>query len=152
MRWSSAAKTPRRSCRESRGWPRSTSANGDDASISALVSYQEFGVNGLGGLHLTGVGWPGAEAPCWRALSPVGGRVPSLVPNRCGLPRLPRVGALARGVRVPGMQLQRGLVAQRWPDHVRRLQPPDLGDGGHDLRQDTDADHGLVHRLLAVRQ
>ena len=92
-----------------------------------------FGIFALGGLHLTGVDWPGGQTSWRRALPQVRGRVSGMVPHRCRLSRLSGVGAVAAGVRVPGVRPQGRLAAWGWPDHVRRLRAPDLRDSGHDL-------------------
>src|SRR5258708_15124666 len=55
-------------------------------------------ITGIGGLHLTGVDWPGDQAPWLLPLPPVGGPVPGVVPHRCRLSWLPGVGAMATGV------------------------------------------------------
>ena len=67
------------------------------ATASALLAP---GITRDRGLHLTGVAWRGGRAPWRRALPPVGGRVPGVVPHRCRLPGLSGVAALATRVRM----------------------------------------------------
>src|SRR6266536_1961565 len=74
----------------------------------------------LRGIHLTGVAWGDGSPSCRRALPEVRGRVPGLVPDRCGLPGLPGVAALACWLRLPRLRPRRGLAAGRWPVRVQR--------------------------------
>jgi NAD(P)-dependent dehydrogenase (short-subunit alcohol dehydrogenase family) len=60
-------------------------------------------VSSLWPIHLTGVTWAGGCSSCWRAVPEVGGRGPSLVPDRCRLSRLSGVAALACGFLVSGL-------------------------------------------------
>lgn len=47
------------------------------------------------GIHLTGVEWVDRQSTRRKALPALPGRVPGLVPDRCRLPRLPRMAAMA---------------------------------------------------------
>jgi len=47
---------------------------------------------------------------------------------------------MAAGDCVPVVRSESGLAAGGRPHHVGRLWPPDLGDGGDDLRPNADAD------------
>ena len=84
-------------------------------------------------LNWSDVGWGGGSPACWHALSEVHGRPPGLVPHRCGLLGLPGVAAVARWLRLRGLQPRQWLAAGRWTLQVLRVRRPDVGDGGHDL-------------------
>ena len=75
----------------------------------------------------------------------------SLVSNRCGLPGLPRMAAVARRLRLSELRPRRRLALGRWPLHVSGVFDTQFGDGRYDLRSDADTLDDMVHRLLAVR-
>jgi hypothetical protein len=72
IRWSRAAKVPRRSCRFRVGWPMRIPANGEAQVHSALVSYAEFGVTGR---------WPEAVVIPSRCLHRRRGQATGTVPG-----------------------------------------------------------------------
>src|SRR5271169_433491 len=106
------------------------------------------------GIQLTGLacvhGRARAQAPCGRALPEVHWGVPVLVRDRCRLPGLPGLAAVAWRLRLPEVRAWR-LGRGRWPVQVRGLRQADFGDGGHAVRPQADAADGVVHRLLDVR-
>ena len=107
----------------------------------------------LGGIHLTGVTICSVHGVSsrWQALPGLGWRVSSLVSNRCGLPGLPRMAAVARRLRLSELRPRRRLALGRWPLHVSGVFDTQFGDGRYDLRSDADTLDDMVHRLLAVR-
>ena len=106
-----------------------------------------------GGIHLTGVTICSVHGVSsrWQALPGLGWRVSSLVSNRCGLPGLPRMAAVARRLRLSELRPRRRLALGRWPLHVSGVFDTQFGDGRYDLRSDADTLDDMVHRLLAVR-
>ena len=100
----------------------------------------------------TGVNWRNGSSPCWHSLSSVGGRVPGLVPNRCGRSGLPGVATVARRLGLSGLQPRWRLAAERWSVPVRRMRGSYVGHGRHDLRTDAHTVDGLVHRRPALGQ
>ena len=110
-------------------------------------------INELGGIHLTGVTICSVHGVSsrWQALPGLGWRVSSLVSNRCGLPGLPRMAAVARRLRLSELRPRRRLALGRWPLHVSGVFDTQFGDGRYDLRSDADTLDDMVHRLLAVR-
>ena len=108
---------------------------------------------GFGGIHLTGVTICSVHGVSsrWQALPGLGWRVSSLVSNRCGLPGLPRMAAVARRLRLSELRPRRRLALGRWPLHVSGVFDTQFGDGRYDLRSDADTLDDMVHRLLAVR-
>ncbi len=109
--------------------------------------------NIFGGIHLTGVTICSVHGVSsrWQALPGLGWRVSSLVSNRCGLPGLPRMAAVARRLRLSELRPRRRLALGRWPLHVSGVFDTQFGDGRYDLRSDADTLDDMVHRLLAVR-
>ena len=107
----------------------------------------------FGGIHLTGVTICSVHGVSsrWQALPGLGWRVSSLVSNRCGLPGLPRMAAVARRLRLSELRPRRRLALGRWPLHVSGVFDTQFGDGRYDLRSDADTLDDMVHRLLAVR-
>ena len=107
----------------------------------------------VGGIHLTGVTICSVHGVSsrWQALPGLGWRVSSLVSNRCGLPGLPRMAAVARRLRLSELRPRRRLALGRWPLHVSGVFDTQFGDGRYDLRSDADTLDDMVHRLLAVR-
>ena len=105
------------------------------------------------GIHLTGVTICSVHGVSsrWQALPGLGWRVSSLVSNRCGLPGLPRMAAVARRLRLSELRPRRRLALGRWPLHVSGVFDTQFGDGRYDLRSDADTLDDMVHRLLAVR-
>ena len=81
----------------------------------------------------TDVSWGGGSPSCRHALSEVRGRAPGLVPNRCRLPGLPGVAAMARWLRLRGLWPRWRLAARGRALQVLRVRPPHVGDCGHDL-------------------
>jgi len=77
--------------------------------------------------------------------------VTSLVSNRCRLPGLPRVAALAYRFRLPGLSGARRLASGRRALQVHRVRCALLRHRRNDLRPHTHAPDPVVHRLLAVR-
>ena len=74
----------------------------------------------VGGIHLTGVTICSVHGVSsrWQALPGLGWRVSSVVSNRCGLPGLPRMAAVARWLRLSELRPRRRLALGRWPLHV----------------------------------
>ena len=107
----------------------------------------------VGDIHLTGVTICSVHGVSsrWQALPGLGWRVSSLVSNRCGLPGLPRMAAVARRLRLSELRPRRRLALGRWPLHVSGVFDTQFGDGRYDLRSDADTLDDMVHRLLAVR-
>ena len=128
----------------------------DDAEIDALSELtftRTFNKETVGGIHLTGVTICSVHGVSsrWQALPGLGWRVSSLVSNRCGLPGLPRMAAVARRLRLSELRPRRRLALGRWPLHVSGVFDTQFGDGRYDLRSDADTLDDMVHRLLAVR-
>jgi len=88
----------------------------------------------VGGIHLTGLacvhGRARAQAPRGCALPEVHWGVPGLVRDRCRLPGLPGLAAVAGRLRLPEVRAWR-LGRGRWRVQVRGLRQADVGDGGH---------------------
>ena len=114
---------------------------------------EAVGLEAVGGIHLTGVTICSVHGVSsrWQALPGLGWRVSSLVSNRCGLPGLPRMAAVARRLRLSELRPRRRLALGRWPLHVSGVFDTQFGDGRYDLRSDADTLDDMVHRLLAVR-
>ena len=123
--------------------------NGQAISVTPLVAEDWV----FGGIHLTGVTICSVHGVSsrWQALPGLGWRVSSLVSNRCGLPGLPRMAAVARRLRLSELRPRRRLALGRWPLHVSGVFDTQFGDGRYDLRSDADTLDDMVHRLLAVR-
>ena len=119
------------------------------------VVHERALVSDVRGIHLTGLTFGGgraqAQAPCGRALPQIHWRVPVLVRDRCRLPGLPGLAAVAPRLRLPGVRPCWWMGGGRWPVQVRGLRQADVGDGGHLVRPPADAADGVVHRLLDVR-
>ncbi len=120
---------------------------------AAYRTPKELMIHFLGGIHLTGVTICSVHGVSsrWQALPGLGWRVSSLVSNRCGLPGLPRMAAVARRLRLSELRPRRRLALGRWPLHVSGVFDTQFGDGRYDLRSDADTLDDMVHRLLAVR-
>ncbi len=88
---------------------------------------------------------------CWNTLSEIRRRISSLVRQRRGLPGLFGVAALARRLRLSEVRTRRRLAPERRASQMFGVWCAQFGDGGYDLRPDSDALDGMVHRVLAVR-
>ncbi len=123
----------------------------DTATVTFLVAGGSKDIDG--DIHLTGVTICSVHGVSsrWQALPGLGWRVSSLVSNRCGLPGLPRMAAVARRLRLSELRPRRRLALGRWPLHVSGVFDTQFGDGRYDLRSDADTLDDMVHRLLAVR-
>ena len=76
----------------------------------------------------------------------------SLVSNRCGLPGLPRMAAVARRLRLSELRPRRRLALGRWPLHVSGVFRHAVSvTAGTIFDRDADTLDDMVHRLLAVR-
>src|SRR5665648_373918 len=69
-------------------------------------------ISGDRAIHVTGVVWGRGASSRRRALPAIGGRAPGVVSDRCGLPGLLGVAALAGWLRVSGLRPRRGLAAR----------------------------------------